>query len=324
MMHSQQELLKIFESYRAKHSFNAEPKELYEPIEYILGLGGKRIRPLLTLMGCDLFRGNINEALPPACAVELFHNFTLVHDDIMDNASLRRNQPTVHQKYSSAQAILSGDVMLIYAYEFLNQLKAEKFRRAIDVFNTTAIRVCEGQQYDLNFPSASEVSVKEYLRMIEFKTAELLAGSLMLGAIVGNAGDEDARHLHEFGKNIGICFQLLDDLLDAFGEEVTFGKKIGGDIAQNKKTYLYIKALELAEGAERDKLIYYFSNNIPLDEKVKHVTEIYRNVQVERLARAEAQSYNEAAFRNLEAVNVPAERKKELKEFAGMMFSRKV
>ncbi len=323
-MHSRQELLEIFEAYRAKHSFGAEPAELYEPIRYILDLGGKRIRPLLTLMGCDLFGGDMQEALPAAYAVELFHNFTLMHDDIMDNASLRRNRPTVHQKYGQAQAILSGDVMLVYAYEFLNQLTVEKFRKAVDVFNATAIRVCEGQQYDMNFPSAAEVSAKEYLRMVEFKTAELLACSLALGAIAGNAGDEDARHLYQFGKNIGICFQLLDDLLDAFGEEGTFGKQIGGDIAQNKKTYLYIKARDLAEGAERDKLIYYFSNNIPVEEKVNGVMEIYRNVQVEQLARDEAQTFNEAAIASLDLIGAPAGRKRELKEFAGMMFSRKV
>lgn len=322
-MHSRQELLEIFEAYRVKHSFDAEPAQLYDPIRYILDLGGKRIRPLLTLMGCDLFSGDMQEALPAAYAVELFHNFTLMHDDIMDNASLRRNRPTVHQKYGQAQAILSGDVMLIYAYEFLKQLRDEKFRKAVDVFNATAIRVCEGQQYDMNFSSAAEVSVKEYLRMIEFKTAELLAGSLALGAIVGNAGDEDARHLYDFGKNIGICFQLLDDLLDAFGEEGTFGKKIGGDIAQNKKTYLYIKALELAEGAERDRLIYYFSNNIPVEEKVNGVMEIYRDVQVEQLARDEAQTYNEAAIYSLDLIDAPAGRKREMKEFAGMMFRRK-
>jgi geranylgeranyl diphosphate synthase type II len=317
------ELTQIFEDYRKKNAFRAVPTELYEPVRYMLDLGGKRVRPLLVLMGCDLFDGEISEALPAAYAVELFHNFTLAHDDIMDNAALRRNKPTIHQKYSTAQAILSGDVMLIYSYEYLNRLEARKFRRAVDLFNATAIRVCEGQQYDMNFQTAAEVSVREYLTMIEFKTAELLAGSLKLGAIVADASDEDAMHLFEFGKNMGICFQLFDDLLDAFGEESKVGKKIGGDIAENKKTYLYIKAMEIAEGVSRDKLVYYYRNNVPVKDKVKHVLDIFRETGVERLARQEAQRFNEAAFHNLNLVKVSSEKKRILKEFAGLMFNRK-
>lgn len=317
------ELMQIFEAYRGENAFRAEPEELYEPIRYILDLGGKRVRPLLVLMGCELFDGEISAALPAAYAVELFHNFTLAHDDIMDNALLRRNKPTVHQKYNTAQAILSGDVMLIYSYKYLSHLQARKFQQAIDLFNATAIKVCEGQQYDMNFQTATEVSVREYLTMIEFKTAELLAGSLMLGAIVADAGDEDARYLFEFGKNIGICFQLLDDLLDAFGEESEVGKRIGGDIAENKKTYLYIKAMEIAEGVNRDKLVYYYRNNVPVEEKVKHVLDIFRETGVEQLARQEAQKFNEAAFNNLNLVKVSEEKKRILKEFAELMFNRK-
>jgi len=321
-MHSPQELYKLFEEYRTKHSFSFSPNELYEPIRYILDLGGKRMRPLLTLMGCDLFKGKIEDALPVAYAVELFHNFTLVHDDIMDNAHLRRNHPTVHEEFGTARAILSGDVMMIYVYEFLNHLETKKFRKAIDLFNTTAIRVCEGQQYDLNFQPAKEVSVKDYLMMIEFKTAVLLACSLKLGAIVADADETNGNDLFEFGKNMGICFQLLDDMLDAFGEESKVGKKIGGDIAQNKKTYLSIKALELAKSDEKEKLIYYFSNNVPVDEKVKHVLEIYHKLGMEKCARAEAEKFHHAAFDSLDNVKVDEERKKVLKEFAASLLKR--
>jgi len=317
------ELLKLFEDYRSKHSFRFAPEKLYEPVRYILERGGKRIRPLLTLMACDLFSGRAEEALPAAYAVELFHNFTLAHDDIMDQASLRRGIPTMHEQFGTAQAILSGDVMMICAYEFLNRLGNAKFRKVLDLFNTTAIRVCEGQQYDMNFQRATEVSEKEYLTMIEFKTAVLLACSLKVGAIIGDAGEEDANYLFEFGKNIGICFQLLDDLLDAFGEEGKFGKKIGGDIAQNKKTYLHIKAMEVASPAEKQKLIYYFSNNVPVKEKVKHVLEIYVKLGVDKLAREEANRYHHTAFGSLEKVSVEEEKKKILREFAEFMLKRK-
>lgn len=304
------------------HSFQFAPPELYEPMRYILSLGGKRIRPLLALMSCDMLGGSVHEALPASYALELFHTFTLMHDDIMDNASLRRGKPTVHRQFGTPRAILSGDVMLIYAYDYLSRLETVKFRRAMDLFNATAIRVCEGQQYDLNFQADEEVTVKDYLLMIECKTAALLACSLKLGAIVAGADEHDANRLYEFGKNMGICFQLLDDMLDSFGEEGKFGKKIGGDIAENKKTFLHIKAMEAAGRAEREKLLYYLRNNVPVDEKVKHVLEIYHELGVDRLARQEAQRYNEAAFASLDRVQVADERKKTLRDFATMMVSR--
>ena len=237
MPHTAQELLNLFENYRAEHPFNSSPGELYEPVNYILGLGGKRIRPLLTLMACDLFSGNIQEALPAAYAMELFHNFTLAHDDIMDNAGLRRGNPTVHQKFNTAQAILSGDVMLIYVYDFLCRIEKDKVVKVFELFNNSAIRVCEGQQYDMNFQTAANVSVPEYLKMIEFKTAVLLACSLKTGAIIAGADDKDANLIYDFGKNIGICFQLLDDLLDAFGDESKFGKKLAGISRRTKRHF---------------------------------------------------------------------------------------
>jgi geranylgeranyl diphosphate synthase type II len=212
--------------------------------------------------------------------------------------------------------------MMIYVYDFLNHLDSKKFGKAVELFNKTAIRVCEGQQYDLNFQTAKNVSVKEYLGMIEAKTASLLACSLQLGAIVAGAPDKAAGHLFEFGRNMGICFQLLDDLLDAFGEEGKTGKKIGGDIAQNKKTYLHIKAMEFANGTDKERLVYYFSNNVPKEEKVKHVLEVYARLGVEKLAREEAQKFNDAAFASFGKVKVNEERKNALKDFAELMFSR--
>ncbi|HXH19372.1 MAG TPA: polyprenyl synthetase family protein [Chitinophagales bacterium] len=323
-MHSPQQLLQLFEEYRSKHSFHYSPEELYEPIRYILDLGGKRMRPLLVLMGCDLFSGTMEDALPAAYAMELFHNFTLVHDDIMDNASLRRNKPTVHEKFGIPRAILSGDVMILYVYKFLQQLEPEKFHKVITLFNSSAIRVCEGQQYDWNFQNAREVSVKDYLKMIEFKTAALLSCSLEVGAIIADADEVDAHHLFEFGRNIGICFQLLDDLLDAFGEQGKFGKKIGGDVAQNKKTYLHIKALELAGGEDKEKLIFYSLNNVPSEEKVKHILEIYRKLGVEKIVRDEALKFHSKALDNLKHIKAGEQRKQVLHDFAEALFKRQM
>ncbi|MDZ4844591.1 MAG: polyprenyl synthetase family protein [Chitinophagales bacterium] len=321
-MNSPEQLFELFEDYRTTHAFRFSPEALYEPLRYFLDLGGKRMRPVLTLLGCDLFDGKTTEALPAAYAIELFHNFTLMHDDIMDNASLRRGKQTTHEKFSVPQAILSGDVMLIYAFEYLNHLDDKRFRKAIDLFNATAIKVCEGQQYDMNFQTSSEVALCEYLMMIEFKTAVLLACSLKLGAIVANADEENANHLFDFGKNMGICFQILDDTLDVFADKEKFGKKTGGDIAENKKTYLLLKAMEVASAAERERLLFYLSNNVPADEKVKGVIEIYHQLGIRQIAEVEARNYHLLALECLNSINADEEKKKMLKDYAESLLVR--
>lgn len=280
------------------------------------------MRPVLTLLGCDLFNGNIEEALPAAYAMELFHNFTLMHDDIMDNAPLRRGKPTVHEQFSAPQAILSGDVMLIYAYDFLQQLESGKHRKAMQLFNTTAIQVCQGQQYDMNFQTAADVSLREYLVMIELKTAVLLACSLKTGAVVAGADERDAHLLYDFGKNMGICFQILDDMLDAFADKEKFGKKTGGDIAENKKTYLVLKALERADRKQKERLQYYFSNNVSPEEKVRHVIEIFTDLGIKQLAQEEARNYHLRALDSLRNVRAEEKKKTELKEYAESLLMR--
>ena len=230
----------IEEALKAKN-YGSNPKELYEPIAYIMSLGGKRLRPVLVFMACDFFDGDISQALHPAIAIELFHNFTLVHDDLMDNAPLRRNQPTVHEKWNSSIAILSGDVMMVRAYQELCQAKVNYLPELLKVFSETAVKVCEGQQYDMNYESMQKVSIAQYLKMIELKTAVLLGGALKIGSIVGGAKEEEAQLLFDFGKNIGIAFQLQDDILDVYADAAKFGKQKGGDIIANKKTYLLLK-----------------------------------------------------------------------------------
>ena len=321
-MQAPKQLFQLFEDYRKAHALRHAPDELYEPIRYFLDLGGKRMRPVLTLLGCDLFSGKTEEALPAAYAIELFHNFTLMHDDIMDHASLRRGKQTVHEKYGMSEAILSGDVMLIYAYAFLNHLDDARLRKALNLFNATAIRVCEGQQYDMNFQTAPEVGISEYLTMIEYKTAVLLACSLKLGAIIAQASDEDADNLFEFGKNMGICFQILDDTLDAFAEKEKFGKKTGGDIAENKKTYLFLKTMELASGSDKEQLEFYFGNNIPVEEKVPRVIEIFNKFGIRKLAEEEAKKFHLQALACLGKVNADEKRKSVLKDYAESLFIR--
>lgn len=321
-MSTPQQFLEYFEGYRQAHAFRFAPDALYNPVRYFLDLGGKRIRPVLTLLGCDIFNGSMEDALPPAYAVELFHNFTLMHDDIMDNATLRRGKQTTHEKFGIPQAVLSGDVMLIYAYEFLNHLDNARYRKAMDLFNATAIRVCEGQQYDMNFQTTADVSLPEYLTMIEFKTAVLLACSLKLGAIIAGAGESDANRLFDFGKYMGICFQILDDTLDAFAEKEKFGKKTGGDIAENKKTYLLLKALEIAPQPVRERLVFYFSNNVPVEEKVPQVIEIYHALGIRQLAEEEARNYHLQALDCLRSVNADEAKKHALKEYAESLLLR--
>lgn len=270
------------------------PEELYQPISYTLSLGGKRIRPLLVLMGCDLFDGQIEKALPAALAIEVFHNFTLLHDDLMDLAPLRRNQPTVYKKWNNNIAILAGDAMFVKSYELIARCHTDKLAEILNVFSATALGVCEGQQYDMNYESTTAVSIEEYIKMIELKTAVLLAGGLKIGAIIGESGEKNANNIYEFGRNIGIAFQLQDDLLDVYGDPGKFGKQIGGDIISNKKTFLLLKALELANTEQREMLLAPVNkDNITAEKKITNVTSIYNELKIKEYTEREMQLFFE-------------------------------
>ena len=303
--------------------FNKEPKELYEPIHYVFGTGGKRLRPLITLMACNLFDDNLDGALTPALGLEIFHNFTLLHDDIMDEADLRRNHPTVHKKWDQNVAILSGDVMAILAYEYITSCNINVLPDVIKVFNTTARQVCEGQQFDMNFEKLNQVTVEEYLKMIEMKTSVLLAGCMQIGAIIGGAKKEDAELLYNFGRDIGMAFQVQDDLLDTYGDTEVFGKRIGGDIIANKKTFLLIKALEKADSKQNgilNKLINESNNNH--QEKIDAVKGIYDDLNIKNLTSDLAGDYFKNALVNLDKVQVPEEKKVHLKQLAELLLKR--
>lgn len=324
MLHTLPELLARIEGYAFEHPFPAMPPELYEPCAYMMGLGGKRLRPALLLMGCELFSEKIDHALPAAWAVELFHNFTLMHDDIMDAAPLRRGQPTVHTKWNLNTGILSGDVLLIEAYRALSELSpAEKALSLIRVFNRVATEVCEGQQLDLNFETRQEVSLEAYLHMIELKTAVLLGGALEMGALAADAPAADARHLYHFGRLAGIAFQLQDDLLDAYGDPEKFGKQVGGDILQNKKTFLVLKTLEVAPPEDRNALTAWMqtTDGHP-DTKVAAVRALFDNNQAPERLRAEKERFQNDAFAHLDAVQVPEDRKSTLRSIVQDLLDR--
>lgn len=295
---------RLFLDYLQEEKWPEQPKELYEPVDYLMHLGGKRLRPVLALMAYALFAKDVDKALPVAMAVEIFHNFSLVHDDIMDEAPLRRGQPSVHTKYNINTGILSGDVMLIYTYEYLLKTADPlKINKMISVFNQVAIKVCEGQQYDMNFEKRNDVTIEEYLQMIRYKTAALIAGSLSLGAIAGGAQKEDVKNLEAFGENIGIAFQLQDDYLDTFGDPLKVGKKPGGDITQNKKTFLILRALELAAPSTRKQLESYMAGtDFGEKEKIEKVTGILRSLNIPTLTLALKQSYQDRAFQHLDQV----------------------
>lgn len=291
-MYSVQELKEIIEDGLKKIKLPKSPKNLYQPIEYTLELSAKRIRPLLLLMSFQLFNKDIKLAIPSALGIELFHNFTLLHDDIMDNSDLRRGCSTVHKNWDINTAILSGDAMLIYTYKYL--LDTIKSDEVLKVFNENAIRVCEGQQLDMDFEEEKNVSIQDYLKMIEYKTAVLLATSLKIGAIIGGASDQHADNLFSFGKNIGIAFQLQDDLLDLYGNANSFGKKIGNDIIANKKTFMYLKALDIATTKQRDILRNTFSNNdINPDKKINIVSNIFNELDIKLHTKRLVQDYYE-------------------------------
>src|ERR1700744_4042413 len=283
--------------------FPEYPGQLYEPITYILSLGGKRMRPALLLMACELFGGDVNKALKPAMAIEVFHNFTLMHDDIMDNAPIRRGKITVHERWNKNVAILSGDVMLIEGYKLMMQVDNSILRQVMDIFNETAVGVCEGQQLDMEFETRDVVDINEYINMIRLKTAVVLGGALKIGALIGGASTEDASLLSEFGVHLGVAFQLQDDILDVYGDPEKFGKQVGGDIISNKKTYLLIKALELAKAETLAELNNWLSaSKFDNTEKVDAITAIYNSLNIRQHAEIAMQAYAEKAFTALEQI----------------------
>ena len=304
-------------------NFPESPAELYEPISYILDLGGKRLRPSLLLMACDLFGGDVNKAIEPALAIEVFHNFTLMHDDIMDKAPLRRGKKTVHEKWNANVAILSGDAMMVEANKLMMKVDDAILRRVMDVFNETATGVCEGQQIDMSFEQRNNVLIDEYLDMIRLKTAVLLGGTLKIGAIIGGASLNDAQLLYNFGVNLGIAFQLQDDILDVYGDPEKFGKQVGGDILSNKKTYLLIKALELARDEQADNLNSWLNlEQFDATEKVLAVTAIYNQLDIRQYAEYAMQNYAEKAFDALDKINLSEDRRQYLRQFADSLLVR--
>lgn len=323
-MHSYTALSTLFSQKFSQPHFPSQPEGLYEPADYFLKIGGKRIRPLACLMGNELFGDIQPDSWQIAHAIELFHNFTLLHDDIMDQAAIRRGQQTVHERNGVNTAILSGDVMLIRAYEYLAQISGEYLHDVIALFNKTAREVCEGQQLDMDFESRESVTLEEYLQMIKLKTSVLLAASLELGAIVGGATHNNRDRLYGFGKNLGIAFQIQDDYLDCFGDPAKFGKSVGGDIVRGKKTFLLIKALELAEGESLQELQQLSgpNNDLAPQEKVSRVLNIYQDCGVDKWARELLNSYAAKALKHLDDVIVVSSRKESLRELAQYLLQR--
>ena len=314
-----------FLRYLESQNIEKEPKNLYQPIAYILELGGKRLRPVLTLMTTDIFNTDYKLALPAAMAVEVFHNFSLVHDDIMDDAPLRRGNSTVHEKWNINTGILSGDAMLILAYQHFEQYEPSVFRDLAKLFSKTALEVCEGQQYDVDFETRIDVTIPEYLKMIEYKTAVLVAAAMKMGAIIAETSEENANLIYNFGLNLGLAFQLQDDYLDAFGNPETFGKQVGGDIIENKKTYLYLKAIEFSKPKEKQQLLHYFSIQ-PEDnlDKINAVRAIFNETGASVATQKSIQEYTLKAFETLNKINISEDKKAVLRSFGENLMERKV
>ncbi|MBS1730142.1 MAG: polyprenyl synthetase family protein [Bacteroidetes bacterium] len=310
----------IFNERFSKNHFNISPESLYEPCNYFLSLGGKRVRPVICLMGHELFEPIGEDAWNAATAIELFHNFTLVHDDIMDDAALRRGQQTVHSKYSSSTALLAGDVMMVAAYQYLSKIKVNTLKPILQIFNKTAIEVCEGQQLDIDFEKKDRVSLKDYIQMITLKTSVLLAASIKIGAVLGGASEGNCNHLYEFGRNLGIAFQIQDDYLDAFGNPEKFGKEPGGDIRQNKKTALLVYAME--NSTEKGKKELQDLLHTDPESKVANVLQFFRNCGVDAWAKELKQQYMDTALFHLEETAVISSRKKNLTDLAEFLVQR--
>lgn len=307
----------------ASQKFEGNPTLLYEPIKYTLSQGGKRLRPLLVLLACDLFDGDIEKAVYPAIGLEIFHNFTLLHDDIMDKAPIRRGKETVYKKWNTNIAILSGDTMFAMAYEYMLNTDNKVIPKILPVLNQTAIEVCEGQQFDMNFETQENVSIADYIEMIRLKTAVLLGGSLKIGALIGGAPMEDADYLYNFGINIGLAFQLKDDLLDVFSDVEKFGKMTGGDILTNKKTYLYLKAYELAKDEDLHKLDFYFGlSENEGEKKINGIKSVYNNLHIEQLTIDEMKRYYDLALLEFDKLNISIEKKQQLNDFTKLLMNR--
>ncbi|MBT3302875.1 MAG: polyprenyl synthetase family protein [Bacteroidetes bacterium] len=322
-MQSFNELLELVSNKIEKLKYQKEPRELYEPIEYILALGGKRIRPVICLMSCEMFGGKIDKAIYAAIGMEMFHNFTLVHDDIMDDADMRRGKPTVHVNWNDNRALLSGDAMIILANQLMMRVDDHLLRDVMALYNKTGLQVCDGQQLDLNFEKRDSIRMDEYMKMIELKTAVLLAGCLRLGAVIAETSDVNKDLIEEFGWNLGISFQIEDDLLDSFGDFEKFGKSIGGDILINKKTFLLVKAMEIADKDTRLKIDHWLNlKEFDKSEKVKTFISIYNKLNIKEIALAESKVYYDKAIDALNRIDILQEEKIQMVQFAKMLISR--
>nr|WP_314602975.1 polyprenyl synthetase family protein [uncultured Capnocytophaga sp.] len=313
-----------FLSFLKEHIQKREPKNLYDPIQYILNVGGKRLRPVLTMLSTDIFGKDYHQALYAALAVEIFHNFSLVHDDIMDEAPLRRGQPTVHTKWNLNTGILSGDAMLILAYQYFERYEPIIFRQLAEIFSKTALEVCEGQQYDVDFEKEEQVSTSQYLKMITYKTAVLVGAALKMGAIIAETSEENKQKIYDFGIALGIAYQLQDDYLDTFGDN-TFGKKIGGDILQNKKTLLYLNTLEKGSSEEKEALMHLYKFPIENEkEKIAKVTQLFISTGSDLFLRSEVENYTLKAFSILDTLEISEQKKEILKEFGKSLMNRNI
>lgn len=324
-MHSIQQYQEFVLEYLKSEQHDKEPRNLYEPVTYILGLGGKRIRPVLTLMSAEIFDADYKDALPAALAVEVFHNFSLIHDDIMDDAPLRRGNETVHEKWDVNTGILSGDAMLILAYQYFEQYEPLIFRELAKLFSKTALEVCEGQQWDVDFENREDVTLPEYLKMIQYKTAVLLGAAMKMGAIIAQTSMQNANFIYDFGQHLGIAFQLQDDYLDAYGNPETFGKQVGGDIIENKKTYLYLKAIEYATVEQKEQLLHLYSIK-PQDnfEKIESVKELFIATGASAATQNAIQEYTQKAFDTLNKLEIHPDKKSILRAFGENLMGRKV
>ena len=324
-MKNKEELLALIEGYITSVDLQREPKNLYAPISYVLSIGGKRVRPLLMLLAYQLYKENYKEVLPAAVAIEVYHNFTLLHDDLMDEADMRRGQTTVHKKWNDNAAILSGDAMLILSYHLIAKTPNDKLAEVLAVFNQLTLEICDGQQYDIEFESQENVRESDYLDMIRLKTAVMLAGSMKIGAIIAGASKEEAQHLYDFGLNIGLAFQLQDDFLDVYGDPAIFGKKNGGDIVSNKKTYMLINAMNLAEGETKSKIMEWVNaETFNEEDKIQSMTAIYNELEIDKVCQIKMDEYYNKALSALDLIAVEESKKSSLKELAKSLMNRKL